>query len=105
MEIEDYISRERLRTYTSLTDRRERAIALHNQTLQLGSSLMSMIALFELSFRNSTNQRLIDTFEDQNWLVSGSVSVPIKKFEMGAINIALKPVSYTHLTLPTNREV
>ena len=58
MDIVDFISEERLKTYEDQTDRRERAIALHNQTLQLGSSLMSMIALFELALRNSTNMRI-----------------------------------------------
>jgi len=54
MDVVDYISAERLETYEKHTDRREKAIALHNHTLQLGSSLMSMIALLELSLRNST---------------------------------------------------
>ena len=36
MEIIDFISEERLETYEAQTDRRERAIVLHNQTLQLG---------------------------------------------------------------------
>jgi len=90
MDIVDYISEERLKTYTEQTDRRERAIALHNQTLQLGSSLMSMIALFELALRNSTNMRIIETFGDHNWLIPGSTSVPLLKKEKNAAKTAVK---------------
>ena len=84
MDVVDYISAERLETYEKHTDRREKAIALHNHTLQLGSSLMSMIALLELSLRNSTNQQLIDDFRDPNWLLPDSSAVPLKKFEISA---------------------
>lgn len=90
MDIVDYISEERLRTYEDHTDRRERAIALHNQTLQLGSSLMSMIALFELALRNSTNMRIIETFGDDSWLISGRNTVPLLQKEQNAIKTATK---------------
>lgn len=90
MDIADYISEERLKTYEDLTDRRERAIALHNQTLQLGSSLMSMIALFELALRNSTNMRISEAFEDHNWLVSDVASVPLLKNEKISVKKATK---------------
>ena len=90
MDIVDFISEERLKTYEDQTDRRERAIALHNQTLQLGSSLMSMIALFELALRNSTNMRIAATFGDRDWLVSGSGAIPLLKPEKGKIKEAIK---------------
>lgn len=90
MDIVDFISEERLKTYEDQTDRRERAIALHNQTLQLGSSLMSMIALFELALRNSTNVQISETFGDHDWLVSGSGSVPLLRQEQNAIKKATK---------------
>lgn len=88
MDIVDFISEERLKTYENHTDRQEKAIALHNHTLQLGSSLMSMIALLELSLRNSTNQRLIEDFGDDEWLLSGHTTVPLKVFEINAIGNA-----------------
>lgn len=88
MDIIDYISAERLQTYADLTDRPERAIALHNQTLQLGSSLLSMIALFELALRNATNLRIAETFGDRNWLVSENVSVPLLPAEQNAVQKA-----------------
>jgi hypothetical protein len=88
MDVIDFISAERLRTYDSQTDTRKKAIALHNHTLQVGSSLMSMIALIELSLRNATNLRLSENFSDEDWLVSGKHSVPLKKFETNAIKAA-----------------
>lgn len=91
LNIVDFISAERLRTYQQYTDRQERAIALHNHTLQLGASLMSMIALFELSLRNTTNQRLIEEFGDEEWLVSDRNFVPLKSDNLKAIKVARSP--------------
>lgn len=85
MDISEYISRERLNTFREFTDNQERAIALHNHTLQLGSSIMSMIALFELALRNSTNLQISKSFGDDNWLVSGAGKVPLKGFELNAV--------------------
>lgn len=78
MEVVDFISVERLRTYRNITDSEKKAIALHNHTLQLGSSLMSMIALIELSLRNSTNQRLGHDFNDPDWLLPGKAALPLE---------------------------
>ncbi len=95
MDIVNFISAERLKTYENHTDRQKKAIALHNHTLQLGSSLMSMIALLELSLRNSTNQRLIDDFGDDEWLLPGHTTLPLKHFERSAIS---KAVSHAQKT-------
>lgn len=83
-----FISPERLKTYEKHTDKQAKAIALHNQTLQLGSSLMSMIALMELALRNSTNQQLVDDFEDVDWLLPNHSTVPLKKRERNAAKSA-----------------
>lgn len=88
MDIEDFISAERLQTYFNHTDLEKKAVALHNHTLQLGTSLMSMIALLELSLRNITNQRLIDDFGDADWLLPGHSAFPLKPFERNAISKA-----------------
>lgn len=88
MEIEDFISAERLQTYQNHTDQRKKAIALHNHTLQLGTSLMAMIALLELSLRNITNQILIEDFGDHEWLLPGHTTLPLKPFECKAISTA-----------------
>ena len=90
MDIVDFISSERLRTYENHTDIAKKAIALHNHTLQLGSSLMSMIALLELSLRNATSQRLAEDFNDDHWLEPGHTSLPLKQFEQTAISTAIQ---------------
>jgi hypothetical protein len=88
MEIVEFISAERLQTYQNHTDRQKKAIALHNHTLQLGTSLMAMIALLELSLRNITNQILIEDFGDEEWLLPGHTALPLKPFECQAISTA-----------------
>lgn len=49
---------------------------------------MAMIALLELSLRNITNQRLIDDFGDDEWLLPGHETLPLKSFECVAISKA-----------------
>lgn len=85
MDIERFISAERLETYRAHTDLEKKAVALHNHTLQLGTSLMAMIALLELSLRNITNQQLIDDFGDADWLLPNHTALPLKAFERSAI--------------------
>lgn len=85
MQVVDLISPERLRTFERHTDTEARAIALHNHTLLLGASLMSLIALLELALRNSANQRLIDDFGDAEWLLPGHGAVPLKRRELETI--------------------
>ena len=88
MKFEDFISAERLKTYLDHTDRARNAVALHNHTLQLGSSLMAIIALLELSLRNVTNQQLIDDFGDSEWLLPGHAAVPLKPIDQSTISKA-----------------
>lgn len=88
MSLVQFISSERLETYEKHTDNQKRAIALHNHTLQLGSSLMSLIALLELALRNSTNQRLVDDFGDEGWLLEGRTTIDLKSFECKAVSMA-----------------
>ena len=88
MDIVQLISAERLRTFEEKTDSPEKAILLHGLTLQLGSSLMSMIALLELALRNSTNTEIVKRFGDENWLQSESGAVAITAFDKRAIRDA-----------------
>lgn len=88
MEPTDFISAERLQTYEKHTDRLKKAIALHNHTLQLGSSLMSMIALMELALRNATNLRLSQDFGDSEWALPGHASLPLMQAEKTALSKA-----------------
>lgn len=89
MKVVDFISAERLGTFAPKTDRLDRAIALHNQTLQMGASLMSMIALLELALRNATNQRLTEDFGDPDWLLPGHSAVRLLPFEVSALRTAM----------------
>ncbi len=88
MNIIDLISAERLETYRRITVGEKQAIALHNHTLQLGSSMMSMIALLELALRNATNQRLVEHFGDPEWLLPNSSAVPLKSSEIRMVSTA-----------------
>ncbi|MDC0737491.1 hypothetical protein N6L24_04325 [Cognatishimia sp. SS12] len=88
MDYIDFISAERLKTYLDHTDSQKKAIALHNHTLQLAASLMSMIALLELSLRNTTNQRLSYDFGDFDWLLPGHTALPLLPREQKAISTA-----------------
>jgi len=88
MDVVDFVSAERLEAYEKHTDSRKKAIALHNHTLQLGSSLMSMIALMELALRNATNQRLIADFGDNAWLLPGRTTLPLDVHEKKLISKA-----------------
>ena len=85
MQVVDLISAERLRTFERHTDSQARAVALHNHTLQLGASLMSLIALLELALRNSSNQSLIEDFGDDQWLLPGHTAIPLKPREQATI--------------------
>ena len=49
---------------------------------------MSMIALLELSLRNSTNHCLVEDFGDNDWLLPGRTTLPLKSFEKSAVSIA-----------------
>lgn len=63
------LSEERLRTLTNLTGSREAAIALHQETLHLGTALMTIIATIEIALRNAACDKLSQHFGVQDWLV------------------------------------
>lgn len=88
MDLTDLISQERLGTYLRFANDEKKAIALHNQTLQLGSSIMSMIAAMELGLRNSTNRQLVIDFGDPDWLLPDKESVPIRSHDRRLISKA-----------------
>lgn len=101
MSVSVFISPERLSTYQKFTDSEARAIALHNHTLQLGSSLMSMIALFELGLRNGVNERIIEDFGSEDWLLKCPASLKLCPSEHRLIKQAKKhaqKAAYSKLT-------
>lgn len=64
----DLISEARLKTFGKFTRDKEKARELHDLTLQVGASLMAVIALIELSLRNSVDLRLRTDFGEKDWL-------------------------------------
>jgi len=96
MSIIGLISAERLETYERFTVGQKRAVALHNHTLQLGSSMMSMIALLELGLRNASNQRLVADFGNPNWLLPGSTTLPLKPSETKMLSTAQSHARKAH---------
>ena len=108
MQIVELISEERLETYEKIALGRKQAIALHSQTLQLGSSLMAAIALFELALRNATNKHLIDAFGDSDWLLPEKTAVPLQKFERTKVSAAqsnARKASYAKLNPKQKRDL
>lgn len=71
-EIEDLIvllSPERLEKLIALTGDRREAIALHQETLAVGASLMSIIATVEIAIRNAVCMNLNQYFGMSDWLI------------------------------------
>ena len=60
------LSIERLSVLMHLTGSLAAAIDLHQETLRLGASLMSVIATVEIAIRNSVYKNLSDHFGVQN---------------------------------------
>lgn len=62
------LSVERLTVYTQLTGSNREAIALHQQILQVGTSLMTVIAVVEIALRNAVCERMSLHFGSPDWL-------------------------------------
>jgi hypothetical protein len=62
------LSAERLRALTALTGSAKIAIELHQETLRVGASLMTVIATIEIALRNSVCENLTQHFAVPNWL-------------------------------------
>ena len=56
----------------------------------------------EKSFREMVDKLDLDQYKDKKVIIKGCASVTVPTW---AYLILTAPVSYTHLTLPTNREV
>lgn len=62
------LSAERLKALNDLTQSPAEAIDLHQETLRLGNSLMTVIGTIELSLRNAVCENLTGHFGVANWL-------------------------------------
>ncbi|UIF87919.1 hypothetical protein [Cupriavidus sp. UYPR2.512] len=64
------LSSERLSTFERLAGSNRGAIALHQEMLRLGASLMAVTALIEIALRNAVCDRLTEHFGTADWLRS-----------------------------------
>lgn len=62
------LSAERLKALTVLAGSAQMAIELHQETLRVGASLMTIIATIEIALRNSVCENLTQHFVVSNWL-------------------------------------
>ncbi len=83
------LSAERLAALTELTGSTREAIALHQQTLQVGASLMTVIAVIELALRNSICERHSQHFGVAGWLSRPPTPFKWRADEKRSINRAL----------------
>lgn len=82
------ISTPRLSTFLKATSNQDRAIELHNSTMQLGASLMAVIAQIELALRNSVNEIDKTHFENSDWIRQPHEKLIWAMQEKGAIKSA-----------------
>jgi hypothetical protein len=82
-----FLSSERLSTFQSITGSMREAILLHQQMLQLGTTLMSVTAVIEVAIRNAICER-ISTQLGGGWLRTPPASFVWDRAEKSKIGIA-----------------
>jgi hypothetical protein len=82
------LSKERLAALISLTKSESDAIQLHQETLRVGASLMSIIATVEIALRNSVCENLSSHFGVANWLRQPPVPFQWRKPELKKVEAA-----------------
>ena len=65
-----YLSIERLSTFVTLTGSQTEAITLHQETLRLGTMLMTVLAQIEITLRNAICEQLDSQFSGTAWLLN-----------------------------------
>ncbi len=83
------LSPERLSKLKNLTGSTEKAIELHQETLQVGASLMAVTATIEIALRNSVCENLGHFFAVPNWLQQPPVAFQWKAPELTKIAQAI----------------
>ncbi len=84
------ISTPRLETYKKYTSDPMKAIELHNMTMQVGSSLMAVIALIELGLRNKVHDQIFRDFGVEDWMLNPPEKIRFCQTEKRLITIAKK---------------
>ncbi len=85
----NFLSEERLQKLITLTGSRQVAIELHQETLRLGSHLMTVIATIEIALRNAACDNLTHHFALPNWLVQPPAPFQWRKSELIKVTAAL----------------
>ena len=95
------VSEQRLDTFRKYAKDDQRAFELHNLTLQVGSTLMAIIALIELSLRNLADVRIAEDLGQAEWLQKPTLGLELDDQEKRAIKIAIQhaqKAEYSKLT-------
>lgn len=95
------LSAERLSALTVLTGSVEIAIELHQETLRVGASLMTVIATIEIALRNSVCENLTQHFAVPNWLRQPPVPFQWRAPELKKVGMAhdsARRAEYSKLT-------
>lgn len=95
------LSPERLGALTQLTGSARAAIELHQETLGLGTSLMTVIATVEIALRNSVCENLSQHFATTGWLMRPPAPFRWRDQERGKLEQALdsaRRAAYSKLT-------
>ncbi|CAG4890153.1 Abi family protein [Paraburkholderia saeva] len=90
------LSGDRLHRFLALTGSTRAAIALHQQTLRLGGSLMSVTAVLEIALRNAVCDRLALYFQTENWLLKPPTVFAWRDEERGRIEMAIRAAQRAH---------
>jgi hypothetical protein len=95
------LSAERLKSLTALTGSTREAIMLHQETLRVGSLLMTVIATIEIALRNSVCENLTLHFGVSTWLRQPPVPFQWRKPELTKVVMAhdsARRADYSKLT-------
>lgn len=95
------LSAERLAKLTAISGSQQEALELHQQTLQLNSSTMVVVATVEIAIRNAVCQNLDVHFGTNTWLTAPPVHFSWRRTERDKISNAVdsaKRAEYSKLT-------
>jgi hypothetical protein len=102
------VSAQRLDTFRNFAGDDQRALELHNLTLQVGSTMMAIIALIELSLRNLADTRIAEDLGQLEWLQKPTVGLELDDQERRAIKLAIQhaqKAEYSKLTHAGKKEL
>ena len=86
----ELISEARLNTFRAFASDDFKALELHNMTLQVGSSLMAVIALIELALRNVSSEQIARDFGKDGWLLEPPETMKLRDKELRSIKHAVQ---------------